>query len=143
MSQRRHAPIPLPIEEGKTEERLSKGKGIIYKRQRVLDKQKTTDNYEKATESLVFDARLYKTKTIHVVEVGGTNAGKFQVLACINPDDWSILDIGGSTEFEVTAGSDKPLEDIGGQWAYLKLQPKSSLAGNPAVLTGYIAGQTP
>lgn len=138
-AQRRHAPIPLPIKETMTEERLSKAKGIIYKRQRVLKKETTKDAY---ADSYIFDARLYKNVLIHVINKHTSNSITFKVLACIDPNDWSTLEEDGVSEFPVLATKDKALS-LTVAWAYVKVQVKSTTAGNAGTVNAYIAGSTP
>ena len=140
-SQRRHAPIPMPIEEKMTEERLSKAKGIIYKRQRVLKKETTTDAYAE-TESLVFDARLYKNVLIQVVNKHASNSITFKVLACIDPKDWSTLEEAGVSEFAVAGTKDKVL-NFTVAWAYVKVQVKTTTSPDHGTVNAYIAGMTP
>lgn len=139
MSQRRHAPIPLPIEEKMTEERLSKAKGIIYKRQRVIQNETTTDLY---VDSLIFDARLYKNVLIHVINKHASNSITFKVLACIDPKDWSTLEEAGVSEFAVAGTKDKVL-NFTVAWAYVKIQRKTTTSPNHGTVNGYIAGMTP
>lgn len=139
MSQRKHRVTALTIREGETEENIRSTKHILFKRQRVIQKETTTNAY---VDSDVFDCRLYKNVLIHVVEVGGTNGVTFKVLGCIDPTHWETLDEADTTEFAVVASGSKVL-DFTVPWSYVKLQAKSTVADSHGKIDAYISGRTP
>jgi len=135
MSQRAHRPIPLSIGEQYTEENIKSTKHILWKRQRVFHNQLTTDNYQ---DSLVFDARLLKNKIIHIINQHASNAIKYKILACIDPNHWEEI----QTETELSANT-STFQTSSLPWAYYKVQVKSSTSGKAGKVTAYISGMTP
>lgn len=113
-----------------------------YKRRIILNKTTTTNNYEEATESYIFDARFYKVILIHVINEHSTNAIKFKVLATIDGHYWKTLEEAGISEFELTANQEKELSFTVG-WAFVKIQIKSSVADSHGEVTAFISGKSP
>ncbi len=136
MSQRAHRSIPISIGEQYTEENIKSTKHILWKRQRVFDKQLTTDSYQ---DSLIFDARLYKRKLFQIINKHASNSILYKILGCIDPNDtWETL----QAETTLTAGN-SATHSLTDPWAYVKIQIKSASAGNAGKVTAYISGMTP
>lgn len=63
--------IALSIGLGKTEENIRPSKAARFKRARIFDHYITTDSY---VDSSVFDSRLFRSKTIHIINKHAANA---------------------------------------------------------------------
>jgi hypothetical protein len=133
MSQRAFRTSALSISEQYTEENIKSNKGKIWKRQRAypLD-QPTTNDY---VDSEILDARLLKDKIFHIKNTHATNALKYKILACIDPNLWTEI----QTETTLAAGSEA-IETSSLPWAYYKFQVKSSVDDTPAKVRAYMSG---
>ena len=133
MSQRARHVIPTYISPQYTEERVHSTKRREYVKARVFNKTTTTNNYR---DSIIFDARLFKSIIFEIRNEHNSNALHFKILACIEPDEWHEL----KSETTLNAKS-KTYETLTDAWAYLKIQIKSAVADSPAICTAYIAGR--
>jgi hypothetical protein len=133
-AQRRSIPTPLIIKPHMTEERIKTTKPTLYKRARVFTSKPLSDNWE---DSLIFDARLYKHKIIHIINESG-NSLDYQILACVDPNHWHTLLPSVSL-----AGNSDTYETSSEPWAYYKIRAKNTTAGQTAKITAYISGMTP
>lgn len=113
----------------------SKSDHNLGKKRRVLDKEVTIDAYQ---DSKVFDMRFYKDILISIKEVGGVNAIKYNVLACIDPTIWETL----ASDIPVSQSSSK-YYTVSDAWLFIKVQVASNVAGNAGKATVFIGGKTP
>lgn len=139
-AQRRFHPIAIPLAVDKDEENVKSSKNILFKRARICKSQATTDAY--VDSELIFDCRLLSRVLINVQNKHSANGLTFKVLSCIDPENWETLDESGTTEFDVAVGATKVL-DFTTSWAWLKLQVKSTVAGNAAICNALVSGKTP
>ena len=122
-------------------EEIRKSGHSLWKRRRVLDKKTTADAYE---DSKIFDARFYKEKVVSMKNVHSANVAKYKVLGCIDPTIWheiiaeATLNAGASIKLDSSVTG---AEQLGKPFAFIKIQVASNVAGTPATLNAFIAGQ--
>jgi len=133
MSQRARYVIPTKIGEQYTEERVYSTKRREYIKARLFNKHRTSDNYE---DSIIFDMRLFNQVIFEIKNEHSSNALKYKILACIEPDSWHEI----KPETTLNANS-KTYETLSEPWAYAKIQVKSATSGNSAICTVYVAGK--
>ena len=104
----------------------------LYRTQPVLKDCSTTNSY---TDSEIFDARLYKTKLVHIRNKHASNAIKLKILGCKDPSEWKEL----KSEIILDEGSEL-YEIITEKWAFLKVQVKSESLDNPGTVEAFIDG---
>lgn len=104
-------------------EEVSKSGHNLFKRRRLYDKgTKVGTTYQ---DSLIFDARFYKEKLVHIINRDKTNNLLYKWLACINPTKWIEI----MPETTITANATGNAEDYqtnSEPFAFYKLQCKSS-----------------
>jgi hypothetical protein len=128
-------PFSMPTDSDTHEAWKSKGAG--YKTKRVLHNEVTTDAFD--VESKVFDMRLLSKALVHVKEVGGTNAIKYNLLGSIDGSIWATLNAVPTVVLAGALGK----ELVTDAYSWLKLQVASNLAGNAGKVTAFINGKTP
>lgn len=114
-----------------------KSKGAGYKTKRVLENEITADTF--TVESKVFDMRLFSKALVHVKEVGGTNAIKYNLLGCIDGSIWLTLT---PAPVVVLAGAIGK-EIVTDAYSWLKLQVASNVPASAGKVTAFISGKTP
>jgi len=119
-------------------EEVSKSGHNLYKRRRVLDKCTTKNEFQ---DSKIFDARFYNQKLITIKNTHASNAGKYILLACIDPSQWITL----KSETTITAGETVKIDSsdvaqLARPFAFIKIQVASNVADTPATIDAYIAG---
>ena len=134
MSQSNRRIVPTTISEQKNFERLVSTKRREYIREFVFRDQITTNSYD---DSLPVDCRLFERKIFEIKNKHDTNALKFKILACTDPN-FGWTEIKAET---VLAAASATYEWDTEPWAYVKIQVKSSVADTPAKVDALIACQ--
>jgi len=128
------APFSMPADSDTHEAWKSKGTG--YKTKRVLQNETTKDTYD--VESKVFDMRLFSKALVHLKEIGGTNAIKYNLLGSIDGSIWEAL----KSDIAVLTGATAK-EPVTDAWNWLKLQVASNVPASAGKVTAFINGKTP
>lgn len=113
----------------------------LFKRRRVFGDQKKADHYEHTLkddygDSLIFDARFYKTVLVHIINRSASYGLKYKILACIDPVKWS--EVKAETVIAVDAEATEANSD---GWVFFKIQAKNETAGQNSSVEAYIAGK--
>lgn len=107
-----------------------------YKTKRLYEPAFLTSNdYQ---DSLVFDMRMLTRALIHIKEVGGANAIKYNLLACLDPSMWKAL----KADQALTAGSEAT-EVVTDAWNWVKLQVASNVTDSAGKVNAFATGKTP
>jgi hypothetical protein len=123
---------PIPISEQNNFERLVSTKNREYIREFVFRDYITTNDY---VDSLPIDCRLFEKKIFEIKNKDPTNALKFKILACTDPNfGWTEI----KTETSLAAATPTYEWDTE-PWAYVKIQVKSAVADTPAKVDAMIA----
>jgi hypothetical protein len=132
-SEGRHEPFSMPAQRDTHKGGSGKSR---YKTKRLFEPAfLTSDSYQ---DSLVFDMRMFARVLVHLKEVGGSNAIKYNILACLDPSMWKAI----KTDQALTAGSEAT-EAITEAWNWVKLQVASNVAGNAGKVNAFATGKTP
>jgi hypothetical protein len=123
---------PIPISEQNNFERLVSTKNREYIREFVFRDYITTNDY---VDSLPIDCRLFEKKIFEIKNKDPTNALKFKILACTDPQfGWTDI----KTETSLAAATPTYEWDTE-PWAFVKIQVKSAVADTPAKVDAMIA----
>jgi len=127
--------IPVSIPEQYNFEHIATSKHRAYLREYVFRDQITTNSYE---DSLIIDCRLFEKKIFEIKNKDPTNALKFKILACTDPN-FGWTEIKGETSL---AAATATYEWDTEPWAYVKIQVKSAVDDTPAKVDALIACQS-
>jgi hypothetical protein len=136
----------LSIRKNKFEETIFGHRFTEYRRKRLLDNYKTTDNYEDSeTEntSNIFDARLFKEKILQVVNKDASNVAKYKVLGCIDPKKWEEIKAEATLNADTSVLLDSDdLVELGKPLAFYKVLVASNVSGQSCVIDAYMGAKT-
>ena len=136
----------LSIRESKFEETFTDLQRV-YKRKRLLDNYKTTDNYEDSdtdkTRSNIFDARMFEEKVIQIINKHATYVAKYKVLGCIDPKKWEDIKaettLAGNTSILLDS---EDLAELGKPLAFYKVLVASNVSGQSCIIDAYMGAKT-
>ena len=137
----------LSIRAEKFEETIFGHRFTEYRRKRLLDNYKTTDNYEDSetekTRSNIFDARLFKEKILQVINKDASNVAKYKVLGCIDPKMWEEIKAEATLNAETSVLLDsEDLAELGKPLAFYKILVASNVSGQSCVIDAYMGAKT-
>ena len=137
----------LSIRKDKFEEILWGEVKLGYKRKRLLDNYKTTNDYEDSetdkTRSNIFDARVFEEKVLQIINKHATNVAKYKVLGCIDPKKWEEIKIEATLNANTSILLDSDdLAELGKPIAFFKVLVASNVADQSCVIDAYMGAKT-